>query len=95
MVDSPIADGVRAPVSPVMITALVTATLGGQSVPISFAGLAPRLAGVFQVSIQIPNLPPGDYPLDDRSLIIYTMKVSSILYFHRKTTGSALISLKY
>ena len=33
--------------------------------------------------------------LDECSLIIYTMKVSSILYFHRKTTGSALISWKY
>ena len=33
--------------------------------------------------------------LDDRSLNNYTMNVSSILYFQRKTTGSALISSKY
>jgi hypothetical protein len=37
--------------------------LGGQPVQVSFAGLVPRLAGVFQISIQIPNLAPGDYPL--------------------------------
>jgi len=33
--------------------------------------------------------------LDDRSLNSYTISVSSILYFQRKTTGSALISSKY
>jgi hypothetical protein len=33
--------------------------------------------------------------LDQRSLNIYTMMVSSILYFQRNTTGAALISSKY
>jgi hypothetical protein len=33
--------------------------------------------------------------LDHRSLNIYTMMVSSILYFQRNTTGAALISSKY
>ena len=33
--------------------------------------------------------------LDYRSLIIYTMIVSSILYFQRNTTGAAFISSKY
>ena len=33
--------------------------------------------------------------LDVRSLSNYTMMVSSILYFHRNTTGAALISSKY
>src|SRR5438445_1891826 len=32
--------------------------------------------------------------LDDRSLNSYTINTSSILYFQRKTTGSALISSK-
>jgi adhesin/invasin len=63
MVDTPIADGVRAPDSPVGITAPVAATLGGQPAAVSTATLVPRLAGVFQVSIQIPNLTPGNYPL--------------------------------
>jgi hypothetical protein len=33
--------------------------------------------------------------LDDRSANNYTMNISSILYFQRKTSGSALISSKY
>jgi hypothetical protein len=33
--------------------------------------------------------------LDHRSLIIYTIIISSILYFQRNTTGAALISSKY
>ena len=33
--------------------------------------------------------------LDHRSLIIYTIMTSSILYFQRNTTGAALISSKY
>ena len=33
--------------------------------------------------------------LDYRSLIIYTIITSSILYFQRNTTGAALISSKY
>src|SRR5262249_1728500 len=34
------------------------------------------------------------YELDYRSLNIYTMMVSTILYFQRNTTGAALISSK-
>jgi predicted site-specific integrase-resolvase len=33
--------------------------------------------------------------LEHRSLIIYTIIISSILYFQRNTTGAALISSKY
>jgi uncharacterized glyoxalase superfamily protein PhnB len=33
--------------------------------------------------------------LDQSSLIIYTIIISSILYFQRNTTGAALISSKY
>jgi hypothetical protein len=33
--------------------------------------------------------------LDQRSLNSYTIEISSILYFQRKITGAALISLKY
>lgn len=35
------------------------------------------------------------HELDRRSVSNYTMNTSSILYFQRKTTGSALISWKY
>jgi len=46
------------------------------------------------------SLFPEDRPLpedalDHRSLNIYTMMISSILYFQRNTTGAALISSKY
>jgi uncharacterized protein (TIGR03437 family) len=39
----------------------ITATLGGISVPVTFAGLAPTLVGIFQVNIQVPaGVPTGD-----------------------------------
>jgi uncharacterized protein (TIGR03437 family) len=64
MVDNPIADGAAAPASPPSKpTAPVTATLGGQPAQVSSIFLAPRLAGVFEASIQVPSLAPGDYPL--------------------------------
>lgn len=37
----------------------------------------------------------GNGQLDDRSVNTYTINTSSILYFQRKTTGSALISSKH
>jgi uncharacterized protein (TIGR03437 family) len=64
MVDNPIADGAAAPASPPSKpTATVTAILGGQPAQVSSISLAPGLAGVFQATIQVPNLAPGDYPL--------------------------------
>src|ERR1017187_8611362 len=41
------------------------------------------------------NRLPAPKSLDYRSLIIYTIMISSILYFQRNTTGAALISSKY
>jgi hypothetical protein len=38
--------------------------------------------------------PDGEEALDDRSVDDYTMPTSSILYFQRKMTGSALTSAK-
>ena len=47
-------------------------------------------------SVRIPYWSwPDRRPLDHRSLNIYTMMISSILYFQRNTTGAALISSKY
>jgi hypothetical protein len=48
---------------------------------------------VLRVEIEKPD--GGMRKLDYRSLNSYTITVSSILYFQRKTTGSALISSKY
>jgi hypothetical protein len=47
------------------------------------------------VSHQADRNPQANATLDQRSLNNYTMMVSSILYFHRNTTGAALISSKY
>jgi adhesin/invasin len=46
-----------------MVTAVVTATVGGQPATVLFAGLAPGYAGLYQVNLVVPQLVPGDYPL--------------------------------
>ena len=64
LVSPAVADGAPAPLTPFSYaTAPITATIGGQPAFVSFAGLAPTLAGVSQLNILVPNLPPGDYPL--------------------------------
>ena len=57
----PPADGAVAPVSPLFHTAAqVTATIGGVNAPVSYAGLTPTLAGLYQVNVQVPQgLTPG------------------------------------
>jgi uncharacterized protein (TIGR03437 family) len=64
LVGNPVPTGSAAPDSPLsaLLTG-VTATIGGQTAVVSFAGLAPRLVGVFQVNLQVPSLSPGTYPL--------------------------------
>lgn len=41
----------------------VTATIGGQPATVIFAGGAPGYAGLDQVNVMIPQLAPGDYPI--------------------------------
>jgi len=63
-VQPPVATGVAAPLSPLSITTnTVTATIGGVAAPVVFAGLAPGYSGLYQVNIQVPQLPSGRYPL--------------------------------
>ncbi len=50
--------------------------------------ISTRTGGYCQARRKMPTL-------DERSVNNYTIHISSILYFHRKTTGSALISSKY
>lgn len=63
-VDNPVSTGAKAPDTQFSRTvAAVSAMVGGMSAPVLFAGLAPGFAGLYQVNIQLPQLPPGDYPL--------------------------------
>ncbi len=63
-VTNPVATGAAAPASPASTTtAAVTATIGGQAAAVSSAQLQPSVAGVYEVTIQVPSLTPGDYPL--------------------------------
>jgi len=46
---------------PALVKLPVSVTIGGQSAPVSFAGLAPGLVGVYQVNAQVPqSVTPGD-----------------------------------
>ncbi len=63
-VTNPVEAGLPAPVSPLSNSELqVAVTIGGQVVRPSFAGLSPGSIGLAQVNVQVPSLPPGDYPV--------------------------------
>jgi uncharacterized protein (TIGR03437 family) len=61
-----VADGAAPPVSPLSNTTnTITAEVGGTAATVYFAGLAPTLAGLYQVNLQIPTtLAAGIYTLD-------------------------------
>jgi uncharacterized protein (TIGR03437 family) len=60
-VDPPIPTGTITPASPLSRATLpITATIGGQSARITYAGAAPGLVGVYQVNILVPvGVPSG------------------------------------
>ncbi|HWP85801.1 MAG TPA: hypothetical protein VNN17_11460, partial [Terriglobia bacterium] len=59
-ISPPVASGQPGRLQPLSTTVLpVTVTINGAPAPVSFAGLAPGLAGVYQVNIQVPELSPG------------------------------------
>lgn len=62
-VSPPIATGAAAPLNALSTVSGITATIGGIAASVQFAGLAPGFAGLYQVNIQVPQLPAGQYPL--------------------------------
>jgi adhesin/invasin len=64
--DNPIATGAFASSSPLSReTLLTTVTVGGSNATVQFAGMTPGFAGLVQVNFVMPNLAPGDYPMQD------------------------------
>ena len=63
-VDGAIQAGDAAPASPLInVTAPILVNIGGSTLAPSFAGLAPGFAGLYQVNVAVPDLPPQTYPL--------------------------------
>jgi uncharacterized protein (TIGR03437 family) len=60
-----LADGLPAPPDPAWdaTAAVTTATIGGQPAAVLYSGATAGFSGVAQANIQVPNLPPGDYPV--------------------------------
>lgn len=63
-VDPPVATGAAAPADPFAFpVAAVTAQTGGVDAMVTFAGMAPGLAGLLQVNLQVPEAGAGNLPL--------------------------------
>ena len=65
-VTPPVADGAIGPSNPPSLTTNnISAFVGGKAATVAYAGLAPQLAGLYQVNITIPaGVSAGDNTLD-------------------------------
>jgi uncharacterized protein (TIGR03437 family) len=55
------ADASSSPLSREKLT--TTVTVGGSNAGVQFAGMTPSFAGLMQINFVMPNLAPGDYPM--------------------------------
>jgi uncharacterized protein (TIGR03437 family) len=59
-VSNPVMEGNAAPLSPLSpVTTAPVVTLGGNAVPVLFAGLTPESVGLYQIDIQMPSVTAG------------------------------------
>jgi uncharacterized protein (TIGR03437 family) len=59
-VNPTVATGAAAPLTPVSTVNTVTVSIGGQNVPVTFAGLVPGYPGIYQITGTVPaNAPTG------------------------------------
>lgn len=60
----PVPIGSAAPLSPLSRTTVdIQVLIGGVDAQVQFAGLTPGLAGVYQVNLVVPHVPPGPQSL--------------------------------
>jgi uncharacterized protein (TIGR03437 family) len=72
-VDHVVATGTAASANPLShVTGKVSATIGGESAQVTFAGLAPGFVGLYQVNVRVPQVAAGN-----QAVVVSVNSVSS------------------
>jgi uncharacterized protein (TIGR03437 family) len=77
-VNPAVSDGAPGPSSPLSVTTQqITVFIAGTSAPITYAGLAPGFAGLYQINVQVPSfVTPGDLYIDVEGPDSYTTEAT-------------------